>query len=380
MIKEIGTLFKLTSHGSVQSWKCWVESSNDFSTIFVNYGLDDGKKQLTSEIISSGKNIGKKNATDHFEQALSQAKSLYQKKIDKGYVENIKDVNSGGKNFEIRPMLAHKYQDKKHLIKDDQEVYFSPKLDGIRCLAKRENNTISLWSRGGKQITSMPHIVSELSQIMKDGEIWDGELYSHKLEFNDIASIVRKDVPPIDEYHKIYYYVFDAISDKSYKERYMDNIYNELLGFPLCYIKLLENKIDYISNLEKTNKFYTKIGYEGTIIRIIDNCPYEHKRSNSLMKFKTFQDEEFKVLGFKYGKAGTKLDGCVAALVLEIEVNGQKEEFDAMPIGPIELLKYIKHNQKEFLGKMVTVKFQNYSKYGKPRFGKAKGLRWDADK
>ena len=70
----------------------------------------------------------------------------------------------------IKPMLAHKYDDKR--VDWSQPVYIQPKLDGVRCLIKRESDfpgqedlasfSVKAYSRTGKEFKNIKHILESL--------------------------------------------------------------------------------------------------------------------------------------------------------------------------------------------------------------------------
>lgn len=117
---EFKTLYKKNSLGQVQSWKIVVEE-NTYYTL-------EGINQLSQSkpTVCTGKNIGRANETTPEQQALLEAKSLYQKKLDKGYSE---DAPQASKFFE--PMLAFE-RDKYEKLLFTVPTYVQPKLDG--CL------------------------------------------------------------------------------------------------------------------------------------------------------------------------------------------------------------------------------------------------------
>ena len=80
---------------------------------------------------------------------FKEAQALWQKKIDSGYFESIKDID---KKVFFSPMLAKDWNDYKDGIKFP--LYSQPKLDGIRCVVRADG----MWTRNGKQIVSAPHI------------------------------------------------------------------------------------------------------------------------------------------------------------------------------------------------------------------------------
>ena len=90
---------------------------------------------------------------------------------------------------------------------------------------------------------------------------------------------------------------------------------------------------------------------------------YENgKRSNYLLKFKDFMTEEYEVVG---AKTGHGRDANAVVWVCKTE-NGST--FCARPEGTIEQREYFYSNKEMYIGKMLTVKFQNLTELGIPRF------------
>ncbi len=400
-------LYKKTSTGATQEWEVLVDAEKEkgksIAVITSKYGQVKGKIQTAREIVRVGKNIGKSNETTPLEQARQQAESTWKKKQDKGYVIDIKDIDSGGKNADIRPMLAHKYEDKAHTIEEGQMVYLQPKLDGIRCIAKMVNGVVSLHTRNGKAITAVPHVNEDLQDCMEEGEILDGELYHCDLEFNDITSLVRS-TKPKEESGTIEYHIFDTFdTEHNYYDRHLSWVDDWNISH-LGSIRLVPTFLEPFSLdlLDKYHDDWVAEGYEGAMIRIQGDPGYEQKRTKHLLKYKKFQDEEFEILSYEEGTAGTKLDGHLGAFYLETDSKyapfvidkdgnihdgkrrvqrepGDRGAFKGKPDGPQKTLKKIWEERDQWKHKKVTVTFQNYSKYGIPRFPIVKGLRWEED-
>lgn len=98
--------------------------------------------------------------------------------------------------------------------------------------------------------------------------------------------------------------------------------------------------------------------------------PYEHKRSSGLLKVKDFKDEEFKIVDVEEGSG--KLMGRVGAFYCELK---DGRTFKAKPMGTLEHVKDLWKNRKSCLGKMATVKYQNLTPDGVPRFPVLKCIR-----
>ena len=110
-------------------------------------------------------------------------------------------------------------------------------------------------------------------------------------------------------------------------------------------------------------------GYEGAIIRECTSIYDQGNRSNYLVKYKKFQDEEFEIVGYKEGKGkdtGTIILRC-------INVNGI--EFDCDLEGTFEYRKSLLSQGDTFIGKKLTIKFQEYTDDMIPRFPTGVNIR-----
>jgi len=99
---------------------------------------------------------------------------------------------------------------------------------------------------------------------------------------------------------------------------------------------------------------------------------YVNKRSYDLQKIKTFSDDEFEIIGIKIGTKGSMAGK--ATFICELP---NKETFDAKMKGNMDELKKYADDPSLVIGKIVTVKYQGYTKYGKPRFPVALRFRED---
>lgn len=107
--------------------------------------------------------------------------------------------------------------------------------------------------------------------------------------------------------------------------------------------------------------------YEGVMLRNLD-APYEHKRSYHLQKFKATSDAEFKVAGWQVDKDN--------GITWECQTSDGKM-FHAKPDGPLADRVAAVNTAAEMVGKMLTIKFQELSDTGVPRFPVAVGFRVD---
>ena len=280
---------------------------------------------------------------------------------------NIKD-NYNEKTYSIRiysPMLAYDFKKKSSNIIYPCNV--QPKLDGIRAIAVKNR----LYSRNGLLFPTLEHIKSEL---LKSNLILDGELYTDDINFEKIVGLVRKSTKTQEEEKlslKIYFNVFDIV-DKSltFKERY-SILKNFIEKNSFKYIKLVKTEIcNKKEEIETFLNKYINEGYEGLIIRNIKGKYEEGLRSSNLLKLKKFKDEEFKIVDYTCAKNGKEV-GCV------IWICSTKEGkiFNVRPEGGYSERKKLYRNGKNYIGKMLTVKYQEMTNDNIPRFPVGVGIR-----
>lgn len=368
--KTYPTLYKQNSSGKIQQWEISVSGA----TVTTVYGLADGKLQTTVDIVKEGKNLGRANATTPDTQAEAETLSSYEGKLKEGYVSN-KRLAASTKNTlgAVEPMLAHPIENKLKYVKFP--ALAQPKLDGARCLAIVENGKVKLFSRTQKEYTSVPHINEEIARIFKGflpsidrPLILDGELYNHKYkhDFNTIMSLIkREDVHP--DHKLVQYHIYDAVGPGNYDER-TNSIFGQL--HKATYLEEVETvTVDSQLDLEQYQAACVENGYEGCMYRNPE-AAYEHKRSSGLLKVKSFKDDEFKIVDVEEGCG--KLMGRVGAFYCELP---DGRTFKAKPMGTLAFVKELWKNKKECLGKMATIKYQNLTPDGVPRFPVLKCIR-----
>jgi len=388
-MKEFPKLYKKTSTGAIQEWSVKViaaeEDQNVVGVIINNYGQVDGKIQESREVIKEGKNIGKANETSVEEQAQAQAKARWEKQLKKGYAQTIEDAQAGVTDDVIEggvfPILAHKYAEQGHKIKFP--ALAQPKLDGHRCTSQLKTDiydnpnvavtaeeAVTLWSRTRKIIPALPHLNAAIAQHCSLERL-DGELYHHdyRENFEDLTSFIRQDVPK-EGHEVVQYHVYD-IPDENLTN-YQRYLLLETLrpSFEGTAIKIVETVI-----VNDEDELYAYLddclarGYEGCMARNMDG-KYQYKRSYDLQKLKKFDDDEFRIIDIKVGTKGSMAGKAV--FICEKYRDEQPlpdgETFDCKLRGNMDELTKYADDPSLVIGKILTVKFQGYTKYGKPRF------------
>ena len=350
------TIYKKTKTGATQEWTIEVVG-NKYRT---HSGQVGGAITTNEWTVVYGKNVGKANGTTDSEQALKEADAKRTKKLESGYFEDVNNINEQ-QYFE--PMLAAKWEDYKDKIQ--YPIYSQAKLDGIRCIVTKDG----MFSRNGKPILSAPHIRRSLNFVFEayPNLILDGELYADKFanDFNKIVSLVKRTKPTaedlMDSEKQIEYHVYDVPSvDETFTGRWRE--LDELaLDFPNCVKKVETHIITEEFYITDWYENYIERGYEGQMLRM--NSKYENKRSKSLLKHKSFVDEEYTVLDIVEGEGNRS--GTAGYFVFETK-DGKR--FKSNVKGTWEETAGMLKNKKKLIGKEATVKYFNLTPDGIPRF------------
>ena len=118
---------------------------------------------------------------------------------------------------------------------------------------------------------------------------------------------------------------------------------------------------DKEETMMKKHAEYVAQGYEGIMLRNKDGL-YKGTRTNDLQKYKQFMDDEYKVVGFEEGS------GLEKGAVIWVCVTPNKTEFRVRPRGTRESRQELFANGADYIGKMLTVRFQELTDDGIPRF------------
>ena len=365
---NLPTLYGRSTNGKIKQWNISVLQMGDGTCyIETEHGYETGKKQLDQRFVGEGKNIGRANETTIYEQACSEARSAHSRKKDSGYVEDKNNIPSESDGMFL-PMLAHRHD--KHSKKINFPCWVQPKLDGVRMIAKKEGGVVTMWSRKGKVIDIPDKINSQLCDMLSEGQATDGELYVHGWTFQRIISAVKKKRADTDllEYH-----IYDSPHPTlTFEERLPQYGLSGGMAFPeYCQswsiigknIKFVRTQsINSEDEFDAHEQHFVSQGYEGMMVRNQKSLYKYKNRSYDLQKVKRFVDDEYRIIG---GKDGS---GREAGLVIFKCVTSDGLEFDVRPRGSHEERRAMFKNLENYLEKYLTVRYQELTDDGRPRF------------
>lgn len=378
---------KIDAKGQTRIWSVKVADS----TITYVYGIEGGKMQHQTLTITEGK----VKRTPH-EQAMLEATAKARTKQRAGYVlvggtkgekvaESSAAITETAHLVAPRPMLAQDYDKRLRFISfETTGVFCQRKLDGCRALVNTKTGEV--WSRTRKQYTAPRHIGNAVKAVgvwvskhldIELPEWLDGELYIHGETFNAITSLVRqKTIKNHAKLSELEYHIYDVVMDAPYRDRLMmlHSVRQGIDAISAHELVVVETEtLDASARLPegimKLHAKYTAEGYEGVMVRLNNDSIYEQgKRSSSLLKVKTFMQEEFVLVECLPEKGA---EHRVGSMVLRM---ADGRTFNARPA--------MTEDEREALwdaepGAVVTVKFFTRTPDGVPRFPSALGIRDD---
>lgn len=289
--------------------------------------------------------------------------------------------------------------------------FVQPKLDGLRCVsyathpAHGSNDagpTVALQSRTGAFFTGLPHIAAALRPYLSQHPsiVIDGELYTDQMPFEELAGLIKKKKitgSDVEQLKKVKYHVYDIY------DRMNENMpYSERLGVLAAAVRrcgcvandtfhsggvvgnrvlrsdteaatvvvlVRTEKVAVLGDFRRLFAEFVEAGYEGIMLRNAAGVYRANYRSNDLQKYKEFMEDEYRIIDFKEG------EGRDAGAVIWVCETADGKEFTARPRGTMEQRREWFNDGESYIGKNLTVVYQELTEDGKPRFPVAKCVR-----
>ena len=262
--------------------------------------------------------------------------------------------------------LAHPYSPTRVNF-EKEEWYGSRKLDGVRCICRKEGNSVTFYSRNGKEFETLGRIAEDVKQI-PGNFILDGEVCmvneNGAEDFQGIMKEIRRKDHTIKNPK---FLVFDCLTIEEFdNHKGTSELYERLDRQPIRQI----NASNYLTLTQVEQTFinteaeFTEMakdaelnGYEGIMVR--KNSGYEGTRSHNLLKVKKFHDAEYTVLEcvngtIRWTENGQQVEKeCLSSII--IEHKGYR-----VSVGSgfsKEQREYYLNRHDELIGKTVTIQY-----------------------
>ena len=337
------TLYKKNAGGSLSEWS--ISGNLQTCMITINYGIHGGSMQTQTVYVR----INKSGRTLK-EQMLLEMRSRISTQRDKGYRDTIEEalVSSDLNKLNLhKPMLAQRYDKLGHINMID---YFRQyKYDGHRMLVTKHYGKMIAYSRNGKVINTLDHILGSID--LSEGMTLDGEVYCHGELLQTITSWCKRKQ---DDTLKLRYVVYDLVNTTSLSYRLRHDILSGLYLGPCAEMATTwRSKEPIVSDLQKA----IDNGYEGLILRNPSGKYGVGKRSRDLIKVKAALDDEFEVVDVVMSADGWGVLVCKTS-------NGGL--FKVSAPGTIPQKHEIYENSDNYIGKMVSVQYFSETSDGIP--------------
>jgi len=381
-IKSFPTLYSKNSNNKIIEWNISV-SENEFGQGVITKQSGLYGASLTNSpntyIIREGKNIGKINETTIIKQAIAEAQSFWEHKLDReGYVlppNSLKDLlpmdslSELEANIKVRtdsdglpkPMKAQPfYNVKTGKLIATFPCLGQPKINGVRSTVYWYNDDVVIKSKNG-QTYNIPHIQQAYRDIYLAGNInkdviFDGELYLPNTKVATIAGMCKSTILNKNTHinvPKLQHYLFDLAVDlvQSARIAILEDIRDEHSNLNAI-VFITTSLINTVEEAEKFTDVCINEGYEGGIFRNPDALYQYGKRPRTMTKLKRKESKEFLIIDVIPMKVNQELG--MFKCMNDITEN----TFEVVPEGThIQKAEYLK-NKTTYIGKQLTVEFR----------------------
>ena len=251
-------------------------------------------------------------------------------------------------------LLAHRWEEQ-----DPTGWWMSEKLDGVRAY----------WD--GKRFVSRLGNAYLAPEWFREGLPdfpLDGELFAGRGAFQRAVSIARR-VDAGEAWRALSFVVFDAPGVEAGFEERLAHLKTHFESNPHEHARVLEHReCTGLSDLHAELARIEGLEGEGLMLRK-PGSRYEVGRSETLLKVKTFFDTEAIIVGYQDGTG--RHEGRVGALHLELPDGTRFKVGTGMSDA--------ERQSPPAIGEVITVKYQELTNAGVPRFPTYVGPRADAD-
>jgi DNA ligase-1 len=256
-------------------------------------------------------------------------------------------------------MLANVYRSGVAL----SDYWVSEKYDGVRGYWDGQ----ALWTRGGERVAAPGWFTAGWPKVALDGELWAGHG-----QFTKAVSTVRQQTPLDPAWRGMRFMVFDLPAQGGTFNERIPALNGVVSQIDQPWVQgVSQSKVANAQALDSLLAKTVKNGGEGLMLHRGASL-YQGLRSNDLLKLKTHQDDEARVVAHIAGRG--KYAGMLGALLVE------------MPAADSQLAQRFKlgtgftdaqRQDPPAIGSRVTFRFRGLNNSGIPRFASFMRVRED---
>lgn len=234
------------------------------------------------------------------------------------------------------------------------DYWVSEKFDGVRGYWDGEQ----LLTRSGQRIAAPIWFTANWPKVALDGELWAG-----RGQFAHAVSAIRQQTPIDAAWRDMRFMVFDVPAQAGTFDDRLPLLQGLVREINQPWVQTVaQTRLANPAALQTMLAATIRLGGEGLMLHR-GAAPHQAWRSDDLLKFKTSEDSEARVIGHLAGKG--KHAGKLGALLVEMPgVDGQ-------PARRFKLGSGLTDAQRENpppLGTMVTFRYRGLTDTGIPRF------------
>lgn len=338
----------------------------------VDSGVDGGKvRETVPTIVTSGKNLGKKNETNVWTQVLRDSLGIFNKQLKKATGKEGDDI--GGPKL-LPPMLSQVFSEHPIEPTDKSPIYVQRKYNGVRAVAVKHGNDVVMYSRRRTLFLGLSNIKKELADILPVGVYLDGEVYKHGVALQDISGAARRETSDI----MLDYIVYDCFEEGNLGATYdaRKALLDELFARrSTTYIKLAPTQV--VRSRAELDILYSRFlqeGFEGAMVRTNDayKFSYNEHHSRHLLKMKPVQDAEMEIVDWDTGKkgkaAGALMIICATPTGTQFPVTPAMEISERIALAAKMAAREgdRSHFENHWKGKKIIIEYDELSKDGVP--------------
>lgn len=362
----------------IGTWRVYlVTKTSTIGTIAVSHSIVEGGAEIShmDRIVTNG------SGRSLDEQITLEMNSRIRRQLDKGYKTDRETAVSLGSTNQLNlknPMLAQPLGKVRLKGSDFEDAWVQPKFDGHRCLITKQNGDMIAYTRKGKIVETIPHILEDCERWMQDGDTLDGELYKHGVMLQDIGSAVKRGQALSSELDYMWY---DMVLDHPFSTRWKTmtdlhaNVENSHIVLTPTY------RVHSMTAVYDVFKQHRAVGMEGSMLRLSVRGYDDGKRSDQLIKVKEREDGEVHVLDCRPSRDGW----AILRVRFHAPINDGPSvmsepryvEFDISAPGSVAQRTEVLENFEKYRGKQLTIEYAMLTNDGIPFHAVA--TRWRDD-